>query len=1014
MEYFEEKLIHLSMKHFTIKNLKVVLLLVLFMFGFSFLYSGMAQLPAFPGAVGFGSQTVGGRGGAVIEVTNLNNTGTGSLRAACEASGARIVVFRTGGIITLTSNIAIRNPYITIAGQTAPGGGICIKGGAISAATHDVVIRGLRFRVGDDAGGVLPYDNRDALIVDNDYDDVNNVVIDHCSLSWSIDELFSIWHPGAQNVTITHCILSEALYHSRHSKGLHPMGPLVGPGITNVSFIGNLLAHNRERNPRLQGGAAFINNVVYNRETKDVDIGDNAGIKKVSVIGNHFKKGPGAGSNIYSVSIRDDGMPAGSGVYVNDNIYSSYTTGNIYNSATWIVGTNPIPVSGYTAKPSSEVMDWVLDNAGATVPRDAVDTRIVNSVINGTGSFIDCVGTGEIIQHTGTATGSSSSSITLASNDAGNGGLIGYKITITSGTGSGQTRTITGYSYDTRVATVNSAWATPRPISGSGYKVYTDCSANAGGYPTYAAGTALADTDHDGMPDAWETSHGLNPNNAADRNGTGLSPEGYTNVEVYINSLIVSEESSPPLSEEITNVSTSTSKDADAYEGFAESGSSVYKDRTHTFGTIPTAYQNLDGIMGFCDDKTASASSTYYTFTLASAGTLYVLWDDRYSATTWMSTNGFTDTGDNITINTPTAVTMSVWYKSIASSGQQTLRGAGLSNGIMYVVLFEPGTIPTYPLTINSGSGDGNYASGTVVNISANAPPSGQQFSQWTGDVTNVADVHSSNTTITMPASATTVTATYSTSTVYQAENATIYLGNVEINQAGFNGTGFVDYNNVAGSYVQWTVNVASAGTYEIEIRYGNGTTVNRPMDIAVNGTLAIDELSFNSTTTWTNWTLRSFSVNLNSGNNTVRATATTSNGGPNVDQLEIVGPGIIIYEAEGGTLVSPIGSVADGSASGGYYIRTTTQFQGTATYTVNVPVAGDYKITGRVYATDGASDSYFVRVDQQTEVTYSINSMYYGSWNDVDVPGNFIGRQPYNCFPWTRSKYPVRLFLSD
>ena len=174
--------------------------------------SPASALPAFPGAEGFGSQTIGGRGGKVYFVTNLNDSGSGSLRAALEASGPRIVVFRTGGTISLNSSLNISNPYITIAGQTAPGGGITIKGGDIRVSTHDVVMRYITSRRG--AGG----NNHAGTLYANNSNNVYNIVIDHCSFSWGVDETFSTWY-RVYDFTLQNSIISEALNCSTNSKG---------------------------------------------------------------------------------------------------------------------------------------------------------------------------------------------------------------------------------------------------------------------------------------------------------------------------------------------------------------------------------------------------------------------------------------------------------------------------------------------------------------------------------------------------------------------------------------------------------------------------------------------------------------------------------------------------------------------------------------------------------------------------------------------------------------------------
>lgn len=431
------------------------LLLSLFLITASFVFSlphiiPAAQAAAFPAAAGFGTGTAGGRGGRVIFVTNLNDSGAGSFRAACEASGARIIVFRTGGTIRLSSNVAIRQPYVTIAGQTAPGGGITLRGAALAIVTHDVIVRGLRIRVGDDASGPAP-DNRDGLVLDNYLGTLYRVVIDHCSVSWAVDENLSIWHPGAHDITISNSIFSEALYDSIHPKGVHSMGPLVGQGISKVTFYGNLMAHNNERNPRLQGTEIeVINNVVYNRGNKDVDIGDGTSPQYICIIGNHFKKGPSFKSNNYPISLRST-IPSGSRIHVADNIGSSYISGSLCSTNAFDYSSRPFTASGVAVKPSSQVFESVLANVGANPKTPCpIDARVISETRNGGGRIIN------------------------------------------------------------RVSEV-------------------------GGWPSVAAGTAPTDSDNDGMPNSWETTVGLNPNNASDANAD-RNNDGYTNIEEYINS----------------------------------------------------------------------------------------------------------------------------------------------------------------------------------------------------------------------------------------------------------------------------------------------------------------------------------------------------------------------------------------------------------------------------------------------------------------------------------------------
>jgi pectate lyase len=201
-------------------------------------------VPAFPGAEGFGSMTRGGRGGKVLTVTNLNDSGPGSLREACETEGSRIVVFRVSGTITLESRLRISNPYITIAGQTAPGDGICIKKYPLSINASEVIIRYIRVRLGDEAGV-------DADAISSRYN--KNIIIDHVSASWSVDETVSIYH--CENVTVQWCLVSESMYNAGHAKGTHGFGGIWGSN--RSTYHHNLLAHHSSRNPRFASGCGY-------------------------------------------------------------------------------------------------------------------------------------------------------------------------------------------------------------------------------------------------------------------------------------------------------------------------------------------------------------------------------------------------------------------------------------------------------------------------------------------------------------------------------------------------------------------------------------------------------------------------------------------------------------------------------------------------------------------------------------------------------------------------------------
>jgi hypothetical protein len=344
---------------------------------------------AFPEAEGYGRFAIGGRGGKVLEVTNLNDSGPGSLREAVEASGPRTVVFRVGGVIALRSKLVVRNPYLTIAGQTAPADGICIKNYTFGCSdTHDVIIRHVRIRVGDSSGATQ--DGSGARGCDH-------VIYDHCSISWSIDEGFS--SREARNITVQRCIISEAFHLAGHEKyigtgkGHSFAGSISG---STGSFHHNLLAHCTGRNWSLAGGLDrtglslagrldIRNNIIYNWRDRTTD----GGVRELNFVGNYYLPGPA--TRVYSLLKPDPGDPErGMRAYMSGNAIEGKPE---FDADNWKAYVGPAhglakvrsekPLFEPFVKPhtAKEALESVLADVGATRPKqDAVDRRILADV----------------------------------------------------------------------------------------------------------------------------------------------------------------------------------------------------------------------------------------------------------------------------------------------------------------------------------------------------------------------------------------------------------------------------------------------------------------------------------------------------------------------------------------------------------------------------------------------------------------------------------------------------------
>lgn len=464
-----------------------------------------ADIPAFPGAEGGGAYSFGGRGGKVIVVTSLADSGPGTLREACEQGGTRTVVFNVAGIIRLKTPLIIRAPYITIAGQSAPGDGVCVAGESVWINTHDVVIRYMRFRRGETWVG-----RRDDAIGGNP---VGNIMIDHVSASWGLDENMSMYRHmyndstgkaleeklGTVNITIQNSIFSEALDTWNHAFGSTLGGE-------NCTFMRNLWADNAGRNPSIgwNGVFNFANNVIFNWVHRSTDGGDYKAL--YNIINNYYKPGPltpkdsPVGYRIIKPESGRSKLPyvVFGRLHVEGNIVegNERVTKDNWDGGVQIEGKDgkemgletaktyfakmrydkPLPMAEISILPTKEAYNYVLENVGATLPkRDPVDTRVIEQVRTGKIDYLKNVALPET-------------------------------------------------QFEHRRL----------PIDSYKQGIITDIK-QVGGYPAYK-GTPYQDNDHDGIPDEWEKKNGLNPDDSSD--ASKYTASGYTNIENYLNSLV--------------------------------------------------------------------------------------------------------------------------------------------------------------------------------------------------------------------------------------------------------------------------------------------------------------------------------------------------------------------------------------------------------------------------------------------------------------------------------------------
>lgn len=449
-------------------------------------------IPAFPGADGAGKYTTGGAGGEVLTVTSLADDGSeGTLRWAINQTGPRIIVFAVGGLIELKAPLKISNGDVTIAGQTAPGDGICLKNYTFGIQADNVIVRFIRSRMGAD----IKQEGDDAM---NAYKGHDRIIVDHCSMSWSTDECATFYNNT--RFTLQWCIVSESLANSIHEKGAHGYGGIWGG--QGASFHHNLLAHHTNRTPRLCGSrytgmpekekVELFNNVIYNYGTEGAYAGEGGSYNFLS---NYYKPGPyTATKSSYArlfTAYSDDGKNKNAaGVYGRfyfDGNYMDATCNSLsekqrvalakvnsdnaeglilkseFAVKSELLSAKAFEVAEHASLQSAkDAFESVLRFAGASYSRDAIDSRIVEETRKGIYTY-----------------------------EGSNGGSLGM----------------------------------------------IDSPSDVGGWPDYKNAVVAVDTDGDGMPDEWERKHGLNPNDKSDGAKYNLS-RSYTNVEVYLNSLV--------------------------------------------------------------------------------------------------------------------------------------------------------------------------------------------------------------------------------------------------------------------------------------------------------------------------------------------------------------------------------------------------------------------------------------------------------------------------------------------
>ena len=623
-------------------------------------YSFQVARLAFPTAEGYGRFARGGQGGRIVEVTNLNDSGSGSLRQALEVEkGPRIVVFRVGGVIQLKSALVIPNDggEVYVAGQTAPGDGITLINYDFGAmGSSDVIIRNIRVRVGDMDGkstGGMGLGSCDYSI------------IDHSSVSWATDEGFS--SRSAKNITFQWNIIGESLHDSVHYNGddrtdtePHAFAASISGYVG--SFHHNLLINCTGRNWSLAGGMEqdaltyggnvdIRNNVVYNWRDRTTD----GGVRRLNFVNNYYKAGAESNTNMHIVSIDGNEL----NTY---DMQKAYVSGNKMVALGGSVLLNPSDDAWSKGKA-------VTAGKGNNSSGNKVSVSDVRSNSPFFESYVN----------------------TQSSDEAYN--------SVVNGVGANAQ----GWDYiDSRYIKEVTTGTYTYKGSKQGLKGIIDSQNDAGGYPNssnFKGGTAPADSDHDGMPDNWENSHGLNPNDSGDGSAVSLSADGYTNVEMYLNELagdpvVFNGGGGEPLEGNMIKslVVKDTANAADwSIQNNLQTGDVIYGDRANTFTNVSNYLKGAEWIRMACDSK--NLQSDVAEFTAGSAITVYIGLDTRVSnLPSWLS--GWT--ANDYILQASNDVTYKIYQKNFNQGDKVTLGTNGPPSGVvMYTAFVKQAVTPT-------------------------------------------------------------------------------------------------------------------------------------------------------------------------------------------------------------------------------------------------------------------------------------------------------------------------------